>query len=48
MLLSKMAKMRRYQLLTGVGDSITDDVLQEDLEDATGLFIAIGNQSPYK
>ncbi|MCP4453099.1 MAG: hypothetical protein GY809_16685, partial [Planctomycetes bacterium] len=25
--------------MLGVGDSITDDVLKEDLEDTTGLFV---------
>ena len=26
-------------LLLGVGDGISDDVLEEDLEDTTGLFV---------
>ena len=32
--------------MLSVGDGVTDDVLQEDLEDSTGLFIDEARDTP--
>ena len=33
--------------MLGVGDSITDDVLEEDIEDSAGLFVDEARDTPH-